>query len=79
MKASNGWSTIHIFYGNASHIDQASKIPAEVLAKRRWFSQLQQDELISRLLFGKRNGYFVDLAANDAVRISVSHTRKKTP
>jgi hypothetical protein len=69
----DGWHAIHVFYGNSTHIGQASKIPPQVLAKsesRRWFSQLQQDELVSRLLRGKRDGYFVDLAANDAIRIS---------
>lgn len=35
-----------------------------------WFSQLRQDYLISKLLREKRGGYFVDLAANDAIRIS---------
>ncbi|KAL3929126.1 MAG: hypothetical protein SGARI_004844, partial [Bacillariaceae sp.] len=32
--------------------------------------QYRQDELVSALLGNKRNGYFVDLAANDPVRIS---------
>lgn len=65
-----GWNTLHVFYGNTSHITQASQIPNDVFTKKKWFSQLQQDELVSRLLRGKRNGFFVDLAANDAVRIS---------
>ena len=31
---------------------------------------MRQDEVVSHLLHHKRHGYFVDLAANDAVRIS---------
>lgn len=37
---------------------------------RSWFSQLRQDEVVAHLFRHKRSGYFVDLAANDAVRIS---------
>ena len=65
-----GWKQIHVFYGNASHISDASAIPAPYFNANQWFSQYRQDEIISGLLHGKRNGYFVDLAANDAVRIS---------
>ena len=32
----------------------------------QWFSQVRQDLVVSRLLKGKRKGYFVDLASNDA-------------
>ena len=35
-----------------------------------WHSQAKQDELVHRLLHRKRNGFFVDLAANHPVRIS---------
>jgi hypothetical protein len=66
----DGWNAIHVFYGNTSHIAQASHISPQVFEKKQWFSQLRQDELVSRLLKGKRDGYFVDLASNDAVRIS---------
>ena len=90
---SDGWNNIHVFYGNTSHVAQASHINKAILPLarqqqsdgnnnnnsssnnnnnnfRRWFSQSQQDEFVSRLLRNKRNGYFVDLAANDAIRIS---------
>jgi hypothetical protein len=66
----DGWKSINIFYGNSSHIADSSTIPSEYFAVNRWFSQYRQDEVVSHLLFGKRNGYFVDLASNDAVRIS---------
>jgi hypothetical protein len=65
-----GWNTIHVFYGNTTHLNQVTQLPAVSLINKKWFSQVQQDEMVSRLLRGKRNGFFVDLASNDAVRIS---------
>jgi hypothetical protein len=65
-----GWKQIHVFFGNTSHIADASSLPVPYFNANRWFSQYRQDEIISGLMYGKRNGYFVDLAANDAVRIS---------
>jgi hypothetical protein len=47
-----------------------STIRNEYFHTTKWFSQLRQDELVYQLLRNKRNGYFVDLAANDAIRIS---------
>lgn len=38
--------------------------------RRRWFSQARQDEIVFALLRNKTQGYFVDLAANDAVQFS---------
>lgn len=71
QKKEDGWNTIHVFYGNESQIIDASHLPAHVFAENRlWFAQVRQDELVSKLLKHKRNGYFIDLASNDAVRIS---------
>ncbi|KAI2507587.1 methyltransferase [Fragilaria crotonensis] len=42
-----------------------------------WFSQARQDEVVSRLLRGKRNGFFVDLAANDAAILSNTYSLEK--
>lgn len=66
----DGWKHIHVFYGSRSQISSASRIPDKYLAVNQWFSQYRQDEVVSRLLKGKRKGYFVDLASNDAIRIS---------
>lgn len=65
-----GWKTIHIFYGSKKYATDDSTIPAQYFYANEWFSQYRQDEIVSRLLHGKRNGYFIDLAANDAIRIS---------
>lgn len=66
----NGWSLVHVYYGDASHITDASDINKDYFESNQWFSQVRQDLVVSRLLKGKRKGYFVDLASNDAVRIS---------
>lgn len=65
-----GWKSIHVFYGDESHLPDASDITAPYFKANKWFSQFRQDEVVSRLFHGKRGGYFIDLAANDAVRIS---------
>jgi hypothetical protein len=49
-----GWKPVHVFYGEP--LDTGDK---------QWFAQVHQDEAILDLLGNK--GYFVDLAANDAV------------
>lgn len=67
---SGGWKTIQVFYGNTSHIVDASDIPIDYYNANSWFSQARQDEIISKLLRQKRNGYFIDLASNDAIRLS---------
>ena len=70
MVIDNGWSMGYFFTGDNRHIVDASAIPRDYFQQVHWFSQLRQDYLVSELLQKKRNGYFVDLAANDAIRIS---------
>lgn len=66
----HGWKEIHVFYGDRIHISSSTSLPTDYLHANQWFSQYRQDELVSRLLHNKRNGYFIDLAANDPIRIS---------
>lgn len=73
----NGWKTIHVFAGDKAHILDASTIPNDYYPTTPWFSQLRQDQIVSSLLNGKRNGYFVDLAANDAIRISNTYALER--
>jgi hypothetical protein len=68
--SNRGWSTIHVFYGNTSHIQDNSWIDNRYFGAVKWFSQARQDEAIAALLKYKKGGYFIDLAANDAVKIS---------
>jgi Methyltransferase FkbM domain len=78
MKSNDGWNAIHVFVGTASknetkRIDQmvdASNIPNDYFYSTQWFSQVRQDFLVYQLLKQKQNGFFIDLAANDAIRIS---------
>lgn len=65
-----GWKDIHVFYGDNSHMYDATELSAPYFQINKWFSQYRQDEIVSKLLGGKREGYFIDLAANDPVRIS---------
>ena len=65
---SNGWGLVHIFYGDNSHLPQQNTATAS-----RWFGTSQQDYLVSQLLHGKRNGYFVDLTVNHAVKASKTY------
>ena len=56
-----GWSKIHVFYGNTSGLGVA-------LNQQQWFSQVGQDRIVMELI--GPNGYFIDLASNDAVNLS---------
>jgi Methyltransferase FkbM domain len=66
----SGWKTINVFYGNASHLIHSTDVPSDYFFANRWFSQARQDEIVHKLLNSMRNGYFIDLASNDAVRLS---------
>lgn len=60
----NGWDSIDVFYGSKATFE--STLPKDL----EWFSQAGQDEVVMSLLRNKTNGYFVDLAANDATHLS---------
>ena len=65
----DGWRSVDVFFGKTDHLDRT--LPRDEEGKlARWFSQAAQDELVSGLLRGKQNGYFIDLAANDATVFS---------
>jgi hypothetical protein len=55
------WNRVALYRGNVTD-------PA--LQASPWNSQVRQDQTIAKIFNGKRGGYFVDLAANDAVSIS---------
>lgn len=50
-----GWHPINVYYGEKSGLKEGD---------RRWFSQVHQDRVVIDLLGNQ--GYFVDLASNDA-------------
>ena len=72
-----GWTLGYFFTGNQSHVVDASTIPMEYYKQVQWYSQLRQDYIVSELLLQKQNGYFVDLAANDAIRISNTYALER--
>ncbi|GKZ00018.1 hypothetical protein MPSEU_000955200 [Mayamaea pseudoterrestris] len=69
-ESDSGWHAINVYYGDRDHLQFYSSINKNYFDKVHWFSQRRQDYVVSKLLRNKRNGYFVDLAANDAVQIS---------
>ena len=66
----SGWHAIDVYYGDVKHLPYYSPINKDYFERVQWFSQRRQDFVVSTLLKGKKNGYFLDLAANDAVQIS---------
>jgi hypothetical protein len=58
----DGWVNLQVFAGRADLLHKR--------ARAKWHSQVKQDEIIAALLKDKREGYFVDLAAHDAVHFS---------
>lgn len=71
VQASDGWKTLNVFYGSSDIFE--STLPKD----KKFFSQVRQDELILKLLRNKTNGYFVDLASNDATQLSNSYALEK--
>jgi hypothetical protein len=69
-----GWKSLNVFYGDRTHLTNG--IPEEFWlqelgeshpATGKWFSQHGQDVAVQQVLNFKQGGFFVDLAANDAV------------
>mmetsp|Transcript_27390 Transcript_27390/g.40438 ORF Transcript_27390/g.40438 Transcript_27390/m.40438 type:complete len:335 (+) Transcript_27390:89-1093(+) len=68
--SSDEWNSIHVFTGDSKHISAYSTINYDHFIISQWFSQARQDEVVAALLRNKKGGYFVDLASNDAIKIS---------
>jgi hypothetical protein len=66
----NGWKFVNVFYGKSNHIQFNSAISNDYFNSVEWYSQARQDEVVAALLRNKKNGYFIDLASNDPVKIS---------
>ena len=64
----NGWHSIEVFYGSSDHMER--KLDKD----RLWYSQVKQDETVTTLFREKKNGFFVDLAANHATDLSNSYS-----
>lgn len=57
--SSEAWHPIHVFYGDRNALPHSDQ---------EWFAQVHQDQVILELLGD--NGYFIDLAANDASELT---------
>jgi hypothetical protein len=62
---SRGWHQVDVFYGDSGHLERE-------VGGRPWMSQVDQDHIVFTLL-GK-DGYFLDLAANDATDLSNTYS-----
>lgn len=62
-----GWASIEVFFGNTT--SQLS-VPRD----KEWFAQSQQDIAVSTILRGKRDGFFIDLAANHPTFLSNTYS-----
>ena len=58
--ADNGWKVVAYFRGTQDWTKFNEK----------WTSQVGQDRIVIDILRGKRGGYFIDFASNDAVKLS---------
>lgn len=56
---SNGWNQVNVYYGKAFDDD---------IGNKKWFAQVDQDKIVMKL--AGSNGYFIDLASNDAIDLS---------
>jgi len=61
-----GWHPIHVFYGEKKGL--FNDAPESIKESQESFSQVRQDSIILDLL--GPNGYFIDLAANDALDLT---------
>lgn len=69
----NGWGAINVYYEDRGHLQDGIEDDKYILGRtqvyegKQWYSQHGQDLAAAMAHDFKENGYFVDLAANDAV------------
>ena len=73
---SDGWKTIHVYVGNETDDPHSVFNHAYSPAHHIWHSQVGQDKTVALLTQGAP-GFFVDLAANDAVKLSNTLTLER--
>mmetsp|Transcript_6 Transcript_6/g.10 ORF Transcript_6/g.10 Transcript_6/m.10 type:complete len:331 (-) Transcript_6:1369-2361(-) len=71
LNHNDGWHSVEVFYGDHKHLSDTLE------PQKRWFSQANQDQMINALFRGKKKGYFVDLAANDATFLSNTYSLER--
>ena len=65
-----GWTTIDVFHGE-------KQAPIKNNSPNRSYSQCKQDKVVMALFKNKRNGFFLDLAANDALKFSNTYVLER--
>jgi FkbM family methyltransferase len=65
------WQTVHVYRGGK---DQEGEESSNAI---QYYSQAKQDEVVLQLLKNKTNGYYIDLASNDARLLSNTYTLEK--
>ena len=74
----DGWHTIDVFYGKTTRTENDLFITQSRNEETRHpifdYAQARQDEVVLSLLRNQTNGYFVDLAANDAISLSNTYS-----
>jgi hypothetical protein len=68
---SAGWRAVHVFFGDTKRHLQAA-LEAINATDTTWFANHKQDQLVLGLLRNKQGGFFVDLAAGDAINNSIT-------
>jgi hypothetical protein len=63
-----GWKSIEVFYGKTQDLENE---------RSKWHSQATQDRIVISLLRDKREGFFIDLAANDARKLSNTYALER--
>jgi len=67
QSTASGWKTMNFHIGNLS---AGLEAPGDMSSSKHSYSQIKQDRLVLESTGGRRDGYFVDLAANHARSLS---------
>jgi len=72
-KKDDGWHSVDVFFGKREQLDSIT--PPEWNRRspnptQDWFGQAGQDRFVYQLLNNRKNGFFLDLASNDARTLS---------
>ena len=73
----DGWQTIHVYHGPQQQQQQNTDDGMEDDESTKWYSQAHQDEIIVGLFRNRTYGYYIDLAANDAIELSNTYALEK--
>ena len=73
----DGWQTIHVYHGPLQTDNTYQERDENSNSPLKWYSQAHQDEVILGLLRNRTRGYYIDLAANDAIELSNTYALEK--